>query len=159
MTVHCMPLGHAVMLPAETGFSDTASRFRALLNEERKHYLKPRAEWAESEIEQMLSEAGGCDASSEEWTPVNRGTASAALAFSLLLPRSFPAPQIAPEPDGEISFDWLGPSGKIFSVSIDATGRIAYAGSFGPRSKVHGTEQLSYACPPEIIQGISKTFR
>jgi hypothetical protein len=159
MTVYCLPPCPAVVLPADSGFSEAANRLRQLVGDEIQYYLGPRAEWAISGIEQILSESGNPETSPIEVTPVDVATARAAVAFSLLLPRSLPAPEIAPEPDGEISFDWLGPSEKIFSVSVDATGRLAYAGSFGPRSKVHGTEQLSSTCPPEIIRGISKTYR
>jgi hypothetical protein len=133
------------VLSVDNGSSVEAHHLQTLVRETFSHYLAPRVAWLASEIEQVLSESS-----------IDRPTADAALAFSLVLPRSLPAPEVAPEADGEISFDWLGPSGKVFSVSVDGSGRLAYAGRFGPRSRVHGTEQLSIACPPEIIRGISK---
>lgn len=44
----------------------------------------------------------------------------------------------------------------MFSASIDRSGRIAYAGRFGERSKVHGVEELSDSLPQEILRGIEK---
>src|SRR5262245_13902446 len=73
-----------------------------------------------------------------EMRPVDRETAQAALAFAEILPRSLPVPEIAADPDGEVSFDWLGPAGRMFSVSVSKDGRIAYAGRFGENSKIHG---------------------
>jgi hypothetical protein len=67
-----------------------------------------------------------------------------------------PVPEVTSDPDGEISFDWFGSEGKMFSVSLNRNRRIAYAGRFGEMSKVHGIEQLSEVCPPEILRGIAK---
>lgn len=158
MTVYCPAVSPAGFWPVNTGSSDTAILIDSLTKEGFFHYVSPRAESLASEIDQILSESGNRGTTTDEWTPVDRNTANAALAFSFLLPRWLPTPEIAPEADGEISFDWLGPSGRIFSVSIDAKGRLAYAGSFGRESKVHGIEQLSNTCPSEIIVGISKTL-
>jgi hypothetical protein len=105
-----------------------------------------------SEIEQILDESAG----TIDGTPVDAATATAAIQFAYLLPWSIPMPEVAPDADGEISFDWIGPLGKMFSVSLDRTGRISYAGRFGRRSNIHGTEQLSTACPQEIIRGIRR---
>lgn len=158
MTVYCPSMSSAIVLSTGSGLSKAARVTSSAEEEALRHYLAPRAESLVSEIEEILIESGITAARTDEWTPINRATANAAMAFTLLLPRSLPPPEIAPEADGEISFDWLGPSGKMFSVSVNGHGRLAYAGSFGWRSKVHGTEQLSDSCPPEIIVGISKTY-
>jgi hypothetical protein len=108
------------------------------------------------EIISLVSEAG--ETQDSEMASVRYETAQAALHFALLLPRSFPIPEVAADPDGEISFDWSR-SGKMFSVSISAEGKISYAGRFSDKSKIHGTEQLSEAIPSEILRGIEKTIR
>ena len=101
----------------------------------------------------------GEGADSTENAAVSHETAWKAVAFARLLPRGLPIPEIAPDPDGEISFDWIGRSGKMFSVSIGSDGRISYAGRFGDKSKTHGTEQLSEILPREILFGIEKALR
>jgi hypothetical protein len=158
MTVYCPAVNSAGFWSVDTGSSDTANLIDSLAKESLFYNVSPRTESLASGIEQILAESENRGITTDEWTPVDKNTATAALAFSFLLPRWLPTPEIAPEADGEISFDWLGPSGRIFSVSIDAKGRLAYAGSFGQESKVHGIEQLSNVCPTEIIAGISKTL-
>lgn len=71
------------------------------------------------------------------------------------LPVGFPTPEIAAEPDGEISLDWhLGPR-RAFSVSVARNGRLSYAGLFG-RSEVHGTEYMADGIPEPILEGIRR---
>lgn len=115
----------------------------------------PSAAQVELEILDLL-ELGHVDA---ELTPVDQETVLAALGFAALLPRSLPSPEIASDPDGEVSFDWSGPAGKMFSVSVSRNGRISFAGRFGATSKIHGTEQLSEILPHEIVRGIQKVVR
>jgi len=160
MTVYCHavqgPFGLGVRLM--TGSSDAAKLVARLLDEEILRYTEPRIQFLASDIEQLLNDPSQ-QMCPEGSIPIDVDTARAAIEFAYTLPRSLPAPEIAPEPDGEISFDWLGPAGKMFSVSVGRTGRVAYAGRFGEKSKIHGIEQLSESCPQEIIRGISKATR
>lgn len=130
---------------------DIAERWQAFC----KHYSEPRRQILEPEIMALL----GSDAGNEESVAVNYETAEQAVAFARLLPRALPIPEVAPDPDGEISFDWTGKSGKMFSVSIGSDGRISYAGRFGDNSKIRGIEQLSEVFPREIFFGIEKALR
>jgi hypothetical protein len=43
------------------------------------------------------------------------------------LPDSVPMPEVAPDPDGSIAFDWVESRNRRFSLSIGANGRLAYA--------------------------------
>jgi hypothetical protein len=143
---------------AMTGSSDAAKLVGRLLEEGILHYAEPRILFLASDIEQMLNDSTQ-EMCAEGSIPIDVDTARAAIEFAYTLPKSLPAPEVAPEPDGEISFDWVGPAGKVFSVSVGRTGRVAYAGRFGEKSKIHGIEQLSESCPQEIIRGISKATR
>jgi hypothetical protein len=142
----------ALAAPAIAASSETGRKVDQIIEEGLRHLKQPRIDVLESEIEQVMQE------STRDTAPVDAATKDAAVQFAYLLPYSLPMPEISPDPDGEIMFDWLGPSGKMFSVSIDKTGRIAYAGRFGDKSKVHGIEQLSLACPYEVIRGIAKAI-
>lgn len=135
----------------ERGASEAASRLNEQLEEFVQHYAAPRLEILVPEIISLIRAAGDVEMAS-----VSPDTATHALRFALLLPNSLPIPEISPDPDGDISFDWISKTGKVFSASIDRTGRIAYAGRFGERSKVHGVEQLSDSLPQEILRGIEK---
>ena len=116
------------------------------------HYRAPRAGQIALQVLNLLEPEEAQDS-------VDLDTVQVALDFAKLLPRSLPAPEIAADPDGEVSFDWLGPAGKMFSVSVSRAGRIAYAGRFGSTSKIHGTEQLSETLAQEIVRGIQRAVR
>lgn len=119
-----------------------------------EHYSSARLELLLPKIYSLVGQA--LDGGDSDHSRVSSETAFQASRLAQLLPRSQPIPEIAADPDGEISFDWIGPSGRMFSVSVDAVGRLAYAGRFGENSKIHGVEQLSDSCPPEIIRGIER---
>jgi hypothetical protein len=153
MSVYCPPADFFPQLssPTVSGTSEAANRIECQLKEQFRHYVGPRFNPLRSGIEELAA-----DVNATAINTISSDTVLAAIEFARLLPRALPPPEIASDADGEISFDWFGRSGKIFSVSIDATGRLAYAGRFGEKSKIHGTEQLSEACPLEVIRGIAK---
>lgn len=43
------------------------------------------------------------------------------------LPEGFPLPEIAVEPDGEISLDWIESRDRLFSLSVGSSDRMAFA--------------------------------
>lgn len=138
---------------ASTGVSDAACRVTRVFEESLIHYLEPRVGRLLPEIENLLGVSNGAS------TPVDQDTALAAMRFAYSLPRFGPLPEVSADPDGEISFDWAAPSGEMFSVSVNKQNRLAYAGWFGERSRVHGIEQLADGCPQQIVRGIEKTIR
>lgn len=156
MTVFCQPMdGSFVFSQIRYGASETANLIEAQVRETLLHYGEPRLRLLLADIEQIALDANA----GNELIKVDRNTLQAAIDFAGTLPRALPPPEVSLDPDSEIAFDWLGRSGKIFSVSINAEGRLAYAGWFGEKSKVHGVEQLSEICSPEITRGIAKAFR
>ncbi len=68
---------------------------------------------------------------------------------------NLPFPEIIPEPDGDIGFEWNDEDGQTFVFSIDANCMINYAGIFGLR-KVHGTEIYTNNIPPAIIYQLNR---
>src|SRR5438067_4187705 len=48
-----------------------------------------------------------------------------AVEFIHALPAGLPLPQVACEPDGGISFDWISGRTRVFSVSVGSTHRLA----------------------------------
>jgi hypothetical protein len=139
----------------EKGTSDAAKTIAKQLSEFCNHYSEPRRRILEPEIMALL-DTGPSDKVN---TAVTLDTARRALNFTMLLPKSLPIPEVAADPDGEISFDWIGTTGKMFSVSIGADGRLSYAGRFSDTSKIHGMEQLSETLPREILVGIEKAIK
>lgn len=136
-----------------TGVSDIARQIKLSLEKSLGHYLEPRLELLLPEIENLRA------VSDETSIPVHPDTIRAARQFAYSLPRFGPLPEVSVDPDGEISFDWTGSSGEMFSVSVNEQNRLAYAGWFGEKSRVHGIEQLAEGCPQQIVRGIEKATR
>jgi hypothetical protein len=143
----------------QSGSSDVASFLDRELRKLLEHYAAPRMEVLIAEREELVADPSAKGSMKLGVVPIDEDAARTAIEFAFSLPRSMPAPEIAPDADGEICFDWFGPKQKMFSVSINKAGRIAFAGRFSEKSKIHGIEQLSEACPPEIIRGIAKATR
>src|SRR6266853_2282447 len=154
MTVYCPSIDTSLGWRdwASTGVSDVAGKLDLALEESLNHYLQTRLETLLPEIENLLA------VSDETSIPVDPATIRAATQFAYSLPRFSPLPEVSADPDGEISFDWSGPSGEMFSVSVNKHNRLAYAGWFGEKSRIHGIEQLAEGCPQQIIRGIEKAI-
>lgn len=152
MTTYCPSLDNFVALsrPRVPAFSAPAQYIDRII----KQIGERRVELIASEILLVVQES----ALPDRGPLVSKETAEAAIEFASLLPRSFPTPAVASDPDGEIIFDWAGPSGKMFTVSVSNTGRLAYAGRFGATTRVHGIEQLSTICSDAIIRGVSRAI-
>ena len=143
MRTFCPTMDSFGLARTSVGFSPEANILAKCLIQSVAHYLQPRLDLLVPEIESL-------DADIE--------TAQAAIEFAYCLPRFAPLPEVSVDPDGEISFDWLSQSGEMFSVSINKQNRLAYAGWFGEKSRVHGVELLAENCPPEIVRGIQKAM-
>jgi hypothetical protein len=155
VTIYCPSIDSSLGLRdwPSTGVSDVARQVKWALEKTLEHYLEPRLETLIPEIDSLRVAS---DASS---VPVDVDTVHAAMQFAFSLPRLGALPEVSADPDGEISFDWAGPSGEMFSVSVNKHNRLAYAGWFGEKSRIHGIEQLAEGCPQQIVRGIEKATR
>lgn len=79
-----------------------------------------------------------------------------AKRFIEVLPANLPAPEVAVDPDGEVSLEWYCPMGRVFSVSIGANDGLTYAGKFSPSRKTHGTEVFTSQIPQLILDNIRR---
>lgn len=74
--------------------------------------------------------------------------------FVRALPNNLPLPEFSAEPDGSISLDWITSRHRIFSLSIGAGSRIAYAWLDGT-DKGHGVAQYDgMTIPTRILSEI-----
>jgi len=155
MTQYCPTFDTSLGLRgwASSGVSDVARQVEQSLEESLGHFLEPRLMFLVPEVESLMVD------SDEGQTPVDADTVRAATQFAYSLPRFGPMPEVSADPDGEVSFDWVGPAGKMFSVSVNKNNRLAYAGWFGERSRIHGIENLAETCPQQIVRGIEKATR
>ena len=136
-----------------TGVSEYAREVEKSVLRSVDHYLEPRLDNLLPEIENLQSSLD------EDSIQVDDATILAAKRFAYSLPRLGAFPEVSADPDGEIAFDWVGRTGEMFSVSVNKQNRLAYAGWFGEKSRIHGIENLDEGCPQQIIQGIEKVLR
>lgn len=152
MTTYCQTLNPFWnVFPRGVAISDEADRVESRLRELRRHYLRTRLEELVPAIDDAVAQ------SRADALPVDQETADAAIEFAYMLPYFASIPEVSADPDGEISFDWFGPSGKMFSASINKSGRLSYAGWFGEDSRVHGTEKLCDAVLQEVMRYLLRT--
>lgn len=72
-------------------------------------------------------------------------------ALVAALPKEFPMPEFAAEPDGSLSLDWIRSRHRIFSISVGTTNRLACAWIDGAR-KGHALEPFDGSRLPEFIE-------
>jgi hypothetical protein len=70
--------------------------------------------------------------------------------FLLALPDDLPTPEFGIDPDGAISLDWMPSRTRMFSVSISASERLAYAWLDGS-DKGHGVARFRAPAVPTAV--------
>ena len=89
--------------------------------------------------------------------PVSQSAYQRALFFLQALPISSPHPEVAIDPDGEVSFRWHRAPSWVFSVSISGAGRLSFAGLFG-RNSIYGTEFFVESIPQTVQDNLARLF-
>jgi hypothetical protein len=108
-------------------------------------------------ISQLCELVNEC--SEEDWdgagaSSLNPLAVSTSELFLRALPDDLAFPELAPEPDGWISMDWIQSKSRLFSLSIDDSNRIAFAWLDGS-DKGHGVARFDgRAIPSRILSEI-----
>jgi hypothetical protein len=76
---------------------------------------------------------------------------SLAQRFLLAFPGYLPAPELAFDSDGEISFDWMGSAGRLLTVTLREDGRLSYAARISAYDKDHGTKRFVDSIPTHVL--------
>jgi hypothetical protein len=71
------------------------------------------------------------------------------------LPANIPAPEVAVDPDGEISLEWFRTPSRAFSVSIGSEDSLTYAGIFGS-ARARGIETLNFEIPRVVLDNLRR---
>lgn len=90
--------------------------------------------------------------------PVSGRTYSEAIRFLNALPIWLPVPEIVPEPDGGIGFEWYVSMQKTFVASVNGSGKVIYAGLFGRGNKAHGAEVFNGTIPQTILGFVARVL-
>lgn len=149
-------------LPVDLGLSEDAEFVRRQMarvfqfpsgtssREERHHEILARLADAQEESR------------SEDWlaegrNPVTSDTLASALRFARLIPPTVPVPDIRPDQDGDVSFDWSTSARNVLSVSVSSTGLLHYAALFG-FNRVHGVENFAGFLPIAIRTNLRRLY-
>jgi hypothetical protein len=90
--------------------------------------------------------------------PINEMAVQNAEAFIRAIPDDMPMPEFAPEPDGYISLDWMDGQHSLFSLSVGADNRLAYAWLAGT-NKGHAVARFDgITIPPMIKSGVESVI-
>jgi hypothetical protein len=113
-----------------------------------------KIERALDEVRERCSEPGwdGYDARA-----ITEGVFKHALRLVAALPTDLPLPEVVPEANGEIAFEWYRNPRSVFVASVAEDGRITYAGLFGGNS-ANGTEQFGYSVPSPMVDNVRRLF-
>jgi hypothetical protein len=75
--------------------------------------------------------------------------------FVRALPNTIPLPEFSIDPDGSISLDWIEARNQIFSLSVGANSRLAFAWLDGT-DKGHAVARFNgQQIPEKILEGIT----
>jgi hypothetical protein len=69
----------------------------------------------------------------------------------------FPSPEIIPEPNGEIAFEWYRENRQVFILSVSGKNEIIYSGLFG-LNKTHGVEYFTEFLPQGILNSLKRLY-
>jgi hypothetical protein len=142
----------------------SAVSFEAQVIREAAHEVVQHAERSESlfgikseaisKLWTMFDECSEADWDGNGSEPLKGVAAGAVEAFIRALPVRMPMPEMAPEPDGAVSLDWVESRYRRFSISFGGNDRLAYAWLDGS-DKGHAVARFDGAkIPPRILEGI-----
>jgi hypothetical protein len=107
-----------------------------------------------SRIDELAAECGSDGWDGEEGLCISPDVVDRGVSFVRAFPDSLPLPEVAPEPDGSISFDWIDGRTRVFSVSVGTTNRLAFAWIDGT-DRGHGVARFDGdTVPTRVLGGI-----
>jgi hypothetical protein len=107
-----------------------------------------------SQLWALAVDCGEADWDGSGASPINADAILNAQDVVRALPAGYPLPEFAAEPDGSVSLDWIKSRNQIFSVSVSAGSRLAYAWLDGS-DRGHGVAQFDgERIPVRALEGI-----
>lgn len=110
-------------------------------------------------LEELFEECANGDWDGYNALPISEETYFEAKRIIQSLPvTSFiPMPELTPEPNGEIAFEWRKNNRHILVASVGGRNEITYAGLFG-LNKTHGTEYFNDTLPTVIFDNLKRLY-
>lgn len=155
-------MGRTTAFPSfySTGTSEASKELQRLV-EDTAENLRKAVTWnhlsqVSIELKEIYRQCSEPDWNGYGASPISQETFDEAIRFLNALPSWLPAPEIVPEPDGDIGFEWNCGKNRMLVASVDGTNRITYAGLLGKGNKAHGTEVFDGSIPQTLIDHISR---
>lgn len=104
-----------------------------------------------SELAQIQHECAASNWDGAGARPVSEFSIARSVSFVRALPRGLQNPDVAPAPDGSVTFEWTIGRHRRFMVSIAGSDRIAYAWLDGTDSG-HAVARFSGASLPRQVK-------
>jgi len=108
-------------------------------------------------IDRIFELASECDHDGwdgEEGMCISPLIVDRAVSFVRALPDGVWLPEVAPEPDGSVSFDWIAARTRVFSLSVGATNRLSFAWIDGT-DRGHGVARFDGdGVPARVLSGL-----
>lgn len=141
------------------GVSAEAARIRGALidltRESVKGTVTSRRAEALARLDEAFEEGSDPDRDGGGALEVEASTYTYAAQLVDLLPVDLPLPEIYPEPDGDLAFEWDLGKRRVLSISVGRDGTLHFAGLFGS-SKQHGVDFLGDRIPEPIWIALTK---
>lgn len=105
-------------------------------------------------IHELALECAAANWDGEDGAALSSHVVARAVSFVRVMPYDLPLPDVAPEPDGSISFDWIVTRRRMFSVSVGVTNRLSFAWIDGT-DRGHGVARFDGdTIPSRVLDGI-----
>lgn len=146
---------------AETGLSSESEFVFETSCDAQDHTSQPISlGWKLDLYDQVIEIAADC--SEPDWDgydarPLSPEAKERALQIIRLLPDSVQIPELAPSPEGEISFEWYVGRDRLLSVTPQNE-LLIYAAIVGPDHTQYGRVPVRETWPEEILTILSRYF-
>ncbi len=162
MTAICIPVqyNNPFFVPTDRGVSDDAQAYKMLVKRMLGDCSQSVVINSDESLQNLYNLWEEC--ANENWDgygarPIDLNSFNEAKRFIRALPTTVPDPEVAVDPDGEISLEWYFEPRKVFSVSIGKRNEITYAGLYG-LNKTYGREYFDDEIPKEIFHNLERLF-
>lgn len=149
------------MSPRNTGSSNTAKFLQRFIEKTTADLIKPaiwqrRIDLVLNTLDEVYQQCSVDDWDGYSASKISKSAFEEARKFLRTLPSWLPMPDIVPEPDGSIGFEWYKGKNWVFIASINGSNVISYAGILGKGNKPHGTRVFDESIHKVIIENIKQ---
>jgi len=110
-----------------------------------------------NDLEQIAAECSEPSWDGYGASPISKFAIGLAYTLINLLPDTIKPPELAPSPDGEISFEWYVGKERLLAVTSDGV-VFVYAAIMAPGHTQHGRVPVSKFWPEEVLTIINRYF-